>query len=149
MLAVTIVEAFLNVYARVTVSEPKFAQHEQRVLSDLTKWKSLDYKLRKWPKVIFGKALDPTSPTVSAFFKLKDRRNALMHFTSSHETMQLTGISIQGLANTSALDALTQTDAASALKVAEDMIAELLRVSGIPECKIFQALHLWTGRVPT
>lgn len=47
MLSVTVVEAFLNIFFRVVVSEAGFTQHEQMVLDNLSERKSLDYKLKK------------------------------------------------------------------------------------------------------
>jgi len=148
MLAVTVVEAFLNIFFRVVVGEPEFTQHKQRVLDDLKKRKSLDHKLKKWPRDILGQKLNLKAPTPKAFMALKERRNELMHFTSSHETLTLPGVEIQGMADTSALDNLTLSDAVSALEVAEDMVCELLRIRGIPEEQLPHALHMWTGRVP-
>ncbi len=148
MLAVTVVEAFLNTFFRVIVGEPDFAQHKPRVLADLDRRRSLDHKLRNWPGDILGEPLDFTAPVPKAFLTLKERRNALMHFTSSHETVRLPGIEIQGLADTSVLDTLALRDAVNALQVAEDMVCELIRLRGTPEDKLPHALHLWTGRVP-
>ena len=148
MVAVTVVEAFLNTFFRVVVSEPGFTQHKQRVIQDLDKRRSLDHKLRNWPGDILGKALDFTAPTPKAFLALKDRRNALMHFTSSHKTIRLPGVEIQGLADTSVLDTLTLSDARNALEVAEGMVCELFRLRGTPEDQLPDALHMWTGRVP-
>ena len=148
MLAVTVVEAFLNIFFRVVVSEPGFTQHKQRVLDDLDKRRSLDRKLRTWPAEVLGKGLDFTAPTPKAFLALKERRNALMHFTSSHETLNLPGVVIQGLADTSVVDTLTLADAAHALEAAEGMVRELCRLRGTPEHQLPHALHLWTGRVP-
>lgn len=149
MLAVTVVEAFLNLFFRVVVSESEFTEHEQHVIDDLEKRKSLDHKLKTWPGEILGQPLDFSAPTPKAFLALKVRRNALMHITSSHETVDLPGIVIHGLADTSVIDTLTVDHAVNALSVAEDMVCEFLRLRGIPEDKLPHALHTWTGKVPT
>ncbi|MCK4356416.1 hypothetical protein KAW44_04975 [Candidatus Bipolaricaulota bacterium] len=149
MLAVTVVEAFLNIFFRVVVSEPGFAQHKQRILEDLERRKSLDYKLKHWPRQVFGSGLDFAAPVPSSFLALKDRRNALMHFTSNHQTLALRpGINIEGLADTSAFDTLTVDDAADALDLAEGMVGELFRLRGTPDNQLPHALHLWTGKAP-
>ncbi len=147
LLAVTVVEAFLNIFFRVIVSEAGFTQHEQRLLDDLNKRRSLDYKLRNWPRRVLGKGLDFTAAIPKAFLELKDRRNALMHFTSTHQTVSLPGIEIHGAADTSVFDDLTVKDAEKGVEIAEGMVEELCRLRGLPEEKIGQALHLWTGRV--
>lgn len=153
MLAVLTVETFLNVYLRVVVSEDAFRQHEAGLLADLRRRRSLDYKLRSWPTRILGKSLDATSPIPARFLGLKDRRNQLMHFTSTHETVQWIegesrAIVVQGLADTTTFDSLDRDDATGALEVAEGMVCEILRLRGIPDEQLPAALHLWTGKVP-
>lgn len=149
ILAVTIVEAFLNIFFRVVVSEPDFTKHEKCILDDLKKRKTLAHKLETWPKKIFGKPLDFAAPTPKAFRALMERRNNLMHFTSSHTTIiPGPGIIIHGLADTSVFDTLTPSDAASALDLAEGMIRDLCRLRGIPEHQLPHELHMWTGKVP-
>ena len=71
MLSVTVVEAFLNVYFRVVVSKQEFRQHEKMILKDIDNRKTIDYKLKNWPKKIFGKGIDLTSPIPKAFWDLK------------------------------------------------------------------------------
>ena len=148
ILAVTVVEAFLNLFFRVIVSEKAFAHHEQRVLDDLNKRRSLEYKLRTWPRVILGKNLDFSAPILKSFQSLKNRRNVLMHFTSSNQTLKLPRIKIRGLADTSAFDGLSAKDAENALEVAEGMVQELCRLRGLSEEQLDNALHLWTGKLP-
>jgi hypothetical protein len=148
MAAITLVEAFLNVFFRVKVGEPGFEQHESIVLSDLSNRKSLDYKLKNWPRQILGKPLDLASPGVAAFMQLKECRNALMHFTSSHETVAIENIEIQGLADTTMYDGLVAADAVRAVFTAEGIIAELFRLAGFTEDRIPPGLHLWLGKVP-
>ncbi len=148
MLAVTVVEAFLNVFFRVVVSEQGFTHHEQHLLKDLKRRRSLDYKLKNWPQEILAKALDLDSPTPKAFMALKERRNSLMHFTSSHETIDVPTATIQGLADTTVFDMLTANDAADALEVAEGMVAEIFRLHGYSEEQLPYGLQMWTGKVP-
>ncbi len=148
LLSVTVVEAFLNIFFRVVVSEKGFVQHKQRVLDDLSQRKSLDYKLRHWPITILGKALNSRAPVPKAFRDLKNQRNSLMHFTSTHESMKLSGIAIHGLADTAVFDNLQVADAIKALDLAEGMLCELFRLKGTPEPQLKHLLHLWTGKVP-
>lgn len=96
-MAVAVVEAFLNIFFRGVVSEPDYAVHEARLLDDLKRRRSLDFKLRKWPKDILGSELNLTSGIGPDFIALKERRNGLAHFTSSHQSVTLPGIVIKGL----------------------------------------------------
>jgi hypothetical protein len=147
-LSVTVVEAFVNIFFRIVVSEDNFTHHKQRVMDDLYYRKSLDYKLKHWPKVILGNKLNFNAPVPKAFLNLKNRRNALMHFTSTHESLALPGIEVHGLADTATFDTLQASDAAGALDLAEGMLCELFRLKGTPEQHLKHALHTWTGKVP-
>jgi len=146
-LAITVIEAFVNVFFRIVVSEQKFNGHEQRVLNDLSRLKSLDYKVQNWPKDILGRSIDWTCGIGKEFMDLKALRNALMHFTSSHSKLEINGIHIHGLSDTSIFDALSTEKAVTALTVAEGIIAEILRIRGYPEEEVKHGLHLWTGKV--
>ena len=149
LLSVTVVEAFLNVYFRVIVSESDFLVHRQRVINDLDRRRSLDYKIKNWPKVVLGKSLNIEAPTPKAFMKLKDRRNALMHFTSTHESLEFPDFEVHGLADTTLFDSLQESDAVEALSVAKGMLCEFFRLRGVPEPQLKHALHFWTGELPT
>jgi hypothetical protein len=147
-LSVTVVEAFVNIFFRIVVSENNFIRHKQRVMNDLYHHKSLDYKLKHWPKAILGKGLNFNEPVPKAFLDLKNRRNVLMHFTSTHESLKLLGIEVHGLADTATFDTLQVSDAAEALDLAEGMLCELFRLKGATEQHLKHALHAWTGKVP-
>jgi hypothetical protein len=148
MQAVAVVETFLNMFFRVAVEEPGFTQHKSRLLKDLKDRRSLEYKLKAWPATILGKAVNFEEPAAKAFLTLKERRNGLMHFTSSHETVFVPGITIHGLADTTILDRLTRIDALDAVEAVEGMIYVLLRARGISEQNLPHVLHSWTGKVP-
>ena len=147
-LAITVIEAFVNIFFRIVVSEQQFNGHEQRVLKDLSCRKGLDNKIRKWPEDILGRSIDWTCGIGKEFMDLKDLRNSLMHFTSSHSKLEINGIHIHGLSDTSIFDALSAEKAVTALAVAEGVIAEILRIRGYPEEEVKHGLHLWTGKVP-
>ena len=148
LLSVTVVEAFVNIFFRVLVSEDGFTNHKRRVLGDLNRRMSLDYKLKTWPKIILGNELNFEASIPKRFLDLKKRRNSLMHFTSTHGSFQLSRIDIHGLANTTVFDSLRTTDAAEALELAEGMICEFFRLRGVTEQQLKHALHAWTGKVP-
>ena len=147
MLAIAVVETFLNVFFRVVVEEPGFTQHKPRLLKDLKHRRSLEHKLKTWPAAILGKAVNFEEPAAKAFLAMKERRNELMHFTSSHESVLVPGVVIHGLANTTILDRLTRADAVGAVEAVEEMICILLRARGISKQNLPHALHSWTGKV--
>jgi hypothetical protein len=148
MQAIAVVETFLNVFFRVVVEEPGFTHHKPRLLKDLKDRRSLEHKLKAWPTAILGKAVNFEEPAAKAFMVVKERRNGLMHFTSSHESVFVPGITIHGLADTTLLDGLTHADACGAVDAVEGMINVLLRARGISEENLAHALHSWTGKVP-
>jgi len=148
MLTVAVIETFLNLFFRVVVSEPSFAHHKELIIRDLKRRASLDHKMRRWPEAVFGRPLDLDDPTVRSFFALKEKRNRLMHFTSTHETFAGDGLQIEGLADTSVLDDLAPPDALAALQIADGMVCVLLHHRGGAEAALPAALHMWTGRPP-
>jgi hypothetical protein len=148
-LAVTTVETFLNMFFRVLADEGGYRQHRQRLLEDIQNRRSLEYKWMHWPKLFFGRAVDEAGGQGRQFQELKDLRNRLMHFTSTHETKVLPGNTIiMGLAETSAFDDLKATDAERALSAAEGAITVVLEAKGVPESEISGVVHHWTGKIP-
>jgi hypothetical protein len=150
LLAVATAETFLNIFFRIVVEETGYTQHKDRLLKDLTPpFLGLEGKLKQWPKDIFGDPLDLESGIGKEFQKLKNKRNTLMHFTSSYDTLSLPdNITIKGLANTEVFDSLTVEDAFKAIDIIERFIKEILRLKGRSIEKLPSELHFWTGKVP-
>lgn len=149
-LAVTVVESFVNLFFRILIEQPEYLVHRTRILDDLGRRISLDQKIRNWPKLLFGRPWDLTSGVGKQFADLKEKRNDLMHFTSSHESVtEIPGVLIHGLANTGVFDSLRCDDADLAVRVTEDSICDLLQLSGQSEKEAQGGLHYWTGKVPS
>lgn len=146
--AVTVVEVFLNVYFRILISESPYKHAEEKIQNDLQKQMSLDRKLKEWPKEVFGKKIDFGAGAGQKFMELKNIRNGLVHFSSTWETVEVPGITIHGLADTSAFESLGEHSAIQALETAEEFLAEVFRLRGIKEADIPGALHSWTGQPP-
>jgi hypothetical protein len=150
-LAVTALEVFVNIYFRLIVTRSNFQQHEQLVIDDLdvsqpSGPKGIDYKLRHWPPKILGKTIAWQTGVAKEFDEMRQRRNALMHFASSHDTLQLQGsVTIHGLADTSVYESLVVTDAVKALDLAVGMVRELIRLRGVAQDQIPKDLFFWTG----
>lgn len=149
-LAVTVVEIFLNGYFRVVVSEAPFQHCEKDFLKDIDARISLERKCREWPRRILGASLDPTNDHVKAFMDLKDLRNKLVHFVSSHESMELPdNITIHGLADTTAYRTLTSEVAVRCLETVKSVAYEIFRLRGIQPSQCPHAFHAWFGEVPS
>lgn len=148
ILAITGVEIFMNVYFRVLIDETPYKHAAACILVDLEKQLSLDKKIKKWPQTVFGKNLNLGAGAGQLFMNLKKLRNKLVHFSSSHEKIELPGVEIQGMADTSVYASLTAHSAKKALEVAEQFICEIFLLRGVSEQECPHALHAWTGKVP-
>lgn len=146
LLAIAVVESFLNLFFRVLVEDEHFSQHKDRILKDLAPpFLGLERKIREWPEAIFGGPLEFESGLGKEFMELKSKRNALMHFQSSFSSFSVPGIAFEGFANTDVFDSLIPPDAARAVQVAEGMVAEILRRRGLPEHLVGMNVRLWLG----
>jgi hypothetical protein len=148
VLSVTAVEAFVNVYFRVVVSESGFQMHLPQLEKDLANYLPLSKKLKQWPEMMFGKGVEMGNATGKAFKALVAHRNDLIHFKSSHETISVPGVSIHGMADISVFDSLVPSDAENALDVAEGVLAHIFVLRGIAEDQVPNMLHGWTGKFP-
>lgn len=144
ILTVTVAEIFFNLYFRVIVSEPAFQEHEDKLLKELNGRISLEQKMRKWPKRILGEDLNFDSDHIKAFTELKNLRNSLVHFTSTHTSIELPGpIIISGLADTSIYSSLTAEVAIHCPEIIRGFAYEVFRVRGIENRE--WAFHSWFG----
>ena len=111
-LAVIVVESFINIFFRVVVGESEFKNSESMLLNDIKRRISLEGKLKKWPKEILGYPLDLSKGAVNKFVQLKNHRNLLMHFDSSHESLTLPdSIKLTGLSDMTPLESLCLSSA--------------------------------------
>jgi hypothetical protein len=145
VMAVTVVEVFLNLWFRVRVEEQGIEVNRQSFLADLERRASLEQKLRRWPARYLGTALDLNSGPGAQFSELKKLRNSIIHFISSHQSFEAEGFAIHGLADTSQYDALDSASAVWAHETAENTVAEVFRLAGLADIR--GALHAWTGRI--
>lgn len=153
ILGVSAVEAFTNTFYRTLVGDPKFVSHRAMVMADLEPPdggapKGLLYKLRTWPQKILNKSFNWQKGVAADFDELRKKRNELMHFSGHQQDVELLGIHIVGMMDTSCYDNLTMDDAVEAVVLAEGMLAETLRLQGVSEENIPHQLHHWTGMPP-
>ena len=144
ILSVALVEAFSNVFFRLLIEEPKFAHLRDQVLKELDE-SSLDFKIKEWPRRFFGAGIDFGKGLGQEFINLKDMRNWLMHFTTTHETFTQETITFQGMADISRYDQLGVNDSINALLTSEQMIVEVLQLHGIPNDQMERELDYWLG----
>lgn len=148
IMAVTAGEVFLNLWFRARVEERCTTLDRDAFLRDLSPpFLSLEKKLKRWPSRYLAKPLDLSSGAGKAFVDLKNKRNAIVHFTSTHESFSHDGIAFHGLANTTDYDELSYEAAAWALETAECFVAEILRLAEMPPDHVRHAMHAWTGKV--
>ena len=79
---------------------------------------------------------------------LKRLRNSLVHFSSSHESIELPGLTIHDLADTTDYESLDEHAAAEALDIAETFICEVFKLRGAASEDLRHSLHSWTGKLP-
>ena len=148
ILAVNGVETFLNVYFRVLVSEKEFKDSHEKITQDLNLKVGIDTKIREWPVVVLKQKIELGSGIGQRFTELKNKRNHLTHFSSSHETIKVPGVVLNGMADTSVYDSMNKEMAVTALEVAEAFICEVFRLRGIEADRLPHSLHAWTGKPP-
>lgn len=149
ILSVQCVEVFFNIYFRVLISEAAFAHAAEQISSDLEKTQfGLDRKIKEWPHLVFGKKLSLDKGAGQRFVTLKNLRHKLMHFSSSHESFEIPGMTVQGLADTSVYEEISACTATDALHTAEAFLCEVFTLRGVAANDLLHSLHSWTGRPP-
>jgi len=146
LLANTVIETFLNAYFRVVVSEASHQHHESTFLAQTAKPFPLARKIHDWPKKYLGTAIDENSPALKQVEKLRNLRNELGHFTSSHESLNVGGvIRINGLSNITIFDQLTLDYANGLPNTVLHFAYEIFRLRGLAEPELPQCARIWLG----
>lgn len=148
-MAVTTVEAFPNIYFRVVVDHKDYSEHAQGLLDDLKNRIPLKKKMRNWPKRIFRKKLNFGSQPVQRFEDLRKHRNSLMHFQSTHESLQTPGpVTIAGLPNITAYKTLTLEKAQEYPETVRHFTYEIFKAQGASKDQLPHAFDAWFGSPP-
>jgi hypothetical protein len=148
ILAVTAVEVFLNLWFRVYATERSNQEIKDEFFANLASKITLDQKLTQWPLLMFGKKLSSKSGPGGAFTKLKARRNSIVHFESTNDTVHASNIIIHGLADTTDYDCLNAKSAEEALQISEALISEIFRLADFDAETSLNAQVVWTGSDP-
>jgi len=146
IMSVTIIEAFLNIYFYLLVSEEKYSQHFEQISKEISNTSySLDKKIKNWPVLLFNKGLDLGSGVGQKFQNLKNLRNELLHFQSDHNELVVENIRISKLLDITVYEKLAEYDVESCQTIVLDFASEIFRLVGIQENKIGAFIHLWFG----
>lgn len=143
--AVTAVEVFMNLWFRAVVEQAKDDLKAGALLRDLEAKTSLERRLTTWPKKFLGHRIDLRNGPGGAFVSLKDLRNSIVHFSTTHETVHAPQLIIHGLADTTAYDEMDSATADAAVATAEAFVTELFRIRGFDAATSERALFAWTG----
>lgn len=148
-MAVSAIEAFLNIWFRTFSEAGRAAAYRETIMADLRKRRGLTYKFQTWPEMCFDKGFDLDRPPAKTFLALVEQRNALMHFTTNYDSIEVPGIRAQGLVDITAYESLGAPDAANAIRVAEEIVGEFFRLQKAGAVDVLKQLHYWTCRVPS
>ena len=147
LMAVAAVEAYINIFGRMWISQiPNFI-NAGKIVEDLNKRKPITHKIKTWPKLFFGKGIDLSEGIGHDFLELIETRNRLMHFTSDYHTVQFENVTIKGLIDITAFESLTPEDAEEAIYIAEGFIEAWIRLQGFQEHHVKSATAHWTGNL--
>jgi len=145
MLAVTMVETFLNAYCQ----QVGMRLQEPMQLAALSgRDPGLEPKLARWPTLFLGQPLDETGVAWRGFDALRQRRNALMHFRAGSVSVRL-GPQAVPIVDMSSFDKLTAADAELARRQALRLMEALLLIGarGDRASARAQLAHLCAGVV--
>ena len=146
--AVTAVEVLMNLWLRTVVEDGNDEQKKSALLQELDRKISLDQRLSTWPEKYLGHKMDLRDGPGGAFVALKNRRNSIIHFSTTHESVRAPQMIMHGLADTTAYDELDSTSADAAVITAEAFVRELFRIRGFDSATSEQALFAWIGKQP-
>jgi hypothetical protein len=144
--AVTAVEVFMNLWFRAFVEDRKDEDLHGALLRDLKAKTSLERRLATWPKKYLGTKLDLREGPGGDFVRLKNIRNSIVHFHTTHETVRAPQLIMHGLADTTEYDALNSNSAQSALAIVEEFVAEIFRLAQFDAATSENALAAWIAK---
>ncbi len=148
ILAVTVIEMFLNIYFRGIAELDPDKKRGKEFLKNIKAPTPLDTKVKKWPKLAFGKSLNFKKGIGKDFLKLKDLRNKLVHFSSDLHTVSIQLIPFSNFTDTTVFHNLKLSDSENSLKVVRGFIKEIFILEGISKEKLPEMMQYWTGFAP-
>src|SRR5438132_11252535 len=91
-MAVSTVEAFLNIWFRTFSEAGPLAAHRDTIMSDLALRRGANQKSKAWPAMSFDGGFPLDRGPASDFLALVEQRNELMHFTTNYDSVEVPGI---------------------------------------------------------
>jgi len=146
-LCVTAIEAFTNLFFQIVAEEAEFSHASRRITDDLAKrGMPTGVKILTWTRIAFDRTIQEADPRWLRYQAMRDLRNQLTHFRSLHETVTVPGgVSVQGLADMSAFQALTENTPRDAFVCLCGVLAMVAEARGHAKDRIGNFIHLWLG----
>lgn len=144
-IAVAAVEAFTNIFFRVIAEEPQFYQGREAILKAIKSKHSTSRKLKEWTHSTFGREIDQEDERWKSFQNLVARRNELVHFKLSYDSIGVSNVHISGLADTSQFLQLAKETPRECLNCAVGIVELIGRSRGISQRDMRGFLHGWIG----
>lgn len=148
MVAVTMVEVFVNAYFQALIQHEPFAIHRAWIMRDLQDRRSLSRKLLDWPRAVFGRTIDEADPKVRQFRDVLRLRNDLVPFRREEGRMRLGDQAVR-MIDTAAFDCLTVDDAVRAANSAYAAIHWVLGCVSSDQAQVEVAMADWTSTGPS
>jgi uncharacterized protein with HEPN domain len=130
-LGITAVEAFTNIYSRTIAEEPEFIAHREPIIRSLERRDATGKKLEILG-IALGRPIDKTDHRWVAFDQLRELRNRFVHFKTSYDTIQIPGIVMVGLVETSVFKELTTETPANVILCVRGVIELVGQARGVP-----------------
>ena len=144
LLAVTAVECFLNLFFQVLVTKPEYSTHDSFIQDSLKRRRSLEYKIKNWPKKVFGKQIDLSTGVGKRFVELKEHRNRLMHFADVQRELSVSGAKLHNFTDITFYHSLEKRDAWKALHTSLVFVVEVLKLASKNEKQLAGLTVQWT-----
>lgn len=145
IMSVSAVEAFINIFGRLWVEQNSTFKHSDKILMDLNKKRFITQKIKEWPQLFFDEKLDLSKGTGQDFINLIEKRNALMHFEATYETLEIDNFTLKGLVDISLYNSLQSKDALSALDVSKCFIESWITLQGFEKEHVKASTQHWIG----
>lgn len=146
-LGINTIEVFTNIFFRVVAEEAQFVHAREQILRDLDNWQfPLHRKLQDWPQKAFEETISKNDSRWLRFIELRDWRNELTHFKSTHERVVLPdSVIITGLVDLSPYLRLNAETPVYVLDCVRGVVGAIGECRGIPTKQIHGFLHSWLG----
>ena len=146
-IAMSTIEAFTNIFFRIVADETESPTVKSEILNGLESHGRpyTEEKLRRWPQLAFGHAVNTDDERWKAFDAFRQKRNRLTHFKASHTTLVTAGITIAGLVDPADLLALDAGTPLEALRCVYGIVELVGEACGISANQIPSFLHSWLG----